>query len=79
MDADTATRIHISSWIVFHVLLKKGVIAYADIQEAIAEVREIIPKEMYSQNIADALNIMEQTYQPGLYQSPLSPPDEPRP
>lgn len=77
MDNEAATRIHISNWIVFHILLKKGVITYADIQEAITEVRELIPKELYTPTIADVLNIMEQTYQPGHYQSPLTPPDEP--
>jgi hypothetical protein len=64
----------ITDWITLDVLLKKQLITYADIQESIAAARERVPKELYTSAVADILNIMEQTYQAGNYQSPLGPP-----
>lgn len=62
------------NWVALDILHKKGIATYADIQDSIATVRGLIPKALYSKGVADALNIMEQTYQPGQFHSPLDPP-----
>lgn len=64
-----------TTWVALDILHKKGIATYADIQESIAVVRDLIPKELYSKEVADTLNLMEQTYQPGQFHSPLDPPD----
>ena len=65
-----------TNWVALDILHKKGIATYADIQESISIVRDLMPKEMYSKEIAAILNLMEQTYQPGQYRSPLEPPDQ---
>ena len=65
-----------TTWVALDILHKKGIATYADIQESISIVRDLMPKELYSKEIAAILNLMEQTYQPGQYRSPLEPPDQ---
>lgn len=68
-----------TTWVALDILHKKGIATYADIQESISTVRDLMPEELYSKEIAAILNLMEQTYQPGQYRSPLEPPDRKRP
>ena len=63
--------------IVIDLLMKRGLIDYADIQEAISEARKQIPERFYTEYVARTLNTLEQTYQPGGYQSPIPRLDEP--
>ncbi len=57
--------------VVLDLLLKKGIVTYAEVQESISVVRETIPKENYSDLVRQTLDVMEQTYQDGTYHSPL--------
>lgn len=62
--------------VLFDALHSKGVLSYGDIQEAIARCRDDLPAgEPYK----SLLNIMEQKYQGGRYQSPLASPGDPQP
>jgi hypothetical protein len=75
--AEMITTIVILNRIVLDALVMKGVLSYSDIQESISVVRENIPPEQYTPLIAQVLNIMEQTWQAGPYQSSLLRPGEP--
>jgi hypothetical protein len=77
MPSEAVMLAHITNWIALNALIEKKVLTYDDVQQSIAAVRELIPKEHYTKAIADMLNIMEQTYQAGPYQSPLTPPGQP--
>lgn len=66
-------------FILFDALHQKKVIDYANVQEAINVVRDIIPKEKYFPAMKLMLDQMEQTYQPGRRRPISSVPGDPQP